>query len=102
VSRVSIGRFARLSGLTIKAPRHSAELKLLEAREVDPETGYRYYGLDQVEGVVRVRTLRGLDLPLDEIHVLLGDPDAGAERLKAHRERLRVPAGYRTELQVPI
>ena len=47
---MTIGRFARLTGLTVKALRHYDELGLLRPAAVDPETGYRLYGAEQVGG----------------------------------------------------
>jgi len=38
---MTIGRFARLTGLTVKALRHYDELGLLRPTAVDPDTGYR-------------------------------------------------------------
>jgi DNA-binding transcriptional MerR regulator len=38
---LSIGRFARLTGLTVKALRHYDELGLLRPAHVDGWTGYR-------------------------------------------------------------
>ena len=40
---MSIGRFARLTGLTVKALRHYDEVGLLRPAAVDPGTGYRSY-----------------------------------------------------------
>ena len=40
---LSIGRFARLTGLSIGALRHYHELGLLQPAAVDPMTGYRSY-----------------------------------------------------------
>lgn len=37
---LSIGRFAQLSGLTVRAVRHYGELGLLSPAWVDDETGY--------------------------------------------------------------
>ena len=45
---LSIGRFSRLSGLSVHALRHYDELGLLRPAEVDPETGYRRYASDQL------------------------------------------------------
>ena len=36
-----IGRFARVSGLTVKALRHYDEIGLFEPAYVDEESGYR-------------------------------------------------------------
>ena len=37
-----IGRFSRLTGLTVKALRHYSELGLLRPASIDPDTGYRF------------------------------------------------------------
>ena len=44
-----IGRFARLTELTVKALRHYAEIGLLEPARVDEATGYRFYALEQAD-----------------------------------------------------
>jgi DNA-binding transcriptional MerR regulator len=88
---LTIGRVARLSGLTAKALRHYDSLGVLRPAEVDEETGYRYYAREQVERARRIRILRELEVPLDEIRRILDDPGSAdaIERLTAHRERLR-------------
>jgi DNA-binding transcriptional MerR regulator len=86
---LSIGRFARLSGLTVKALRHYDELGLLRPAHVDSWTGYRWYERAQVQDAAAVRRLRGLRLPLDEIAALLPLDDASLrEALAVHRARL--------------
>ena len=44
-----IGRFARLTGLSVGALRHYDEVDLLRPTLVDPETGYPSYRRDQLE-----------------------------------------------------
>ena len=61
---LSIGRFARLSGLTVKALRHYDELGILRPTHVDSWTGYRWYEQAQVREAVAVRRLRALRVPL--------------------------------------
>ena len=86
---LSIGTFSRVSGLTIKALRHYAEIGLLEPARVDEWTGYRYYGLEQARMAEAIRRLRSLEVPLDEIRGLLGaDEPVVRERLAVHRARL--------------
>ncbi|WP_141393735.1 MerR family transcriptional regulator, partial [Brachybacterium alimentarium] len=46
---LSIGELAAASGLSPKALRMYAESGLLAPRRVDPFTGYRSYGADQIE-----------------------------------------------------
>lgn len=82
-----IGRFARVSGLTVRALRHYHELGLLEPARVDANTGYRLYALEQAEDAELIRRLRELGLPLGEIRAVLAGADA-LERLRGHRDRL--------------
>jgi DNA-binding transcriptional MerR regulator len=72
---VQIGRFARLTGLTVKALHHYDEIGLLRPAQVDPDTGYRSYAPEQVERAEAIRLLRKLEIPLDEIAMLLDDDD---------------------------
>ena len=61
---MTIGRFARITGLTVKALRHYDDVGLLRPAAVDPETGYRSYSSGQVRSAERIRMLRRLELPL--------------------------------------
>jgi DNA-binding transcriptional MerR regulator len=84
-----IGRFARLSGLTVKALRHYDAIGLLRPAFVDESSSYRYYALPQVREAEAIRRLRSLEVPLDEVAALLhADPATLRERLAVHRARL--------------
>jgi effector-binding domain-containing protein len=85
-----IGRFSTVCRLTVKALRHYDELGLLQPAVVDPESGYRYYSLTQASEAERIRALREIDMPLEEIRALLRERDSAAarERLERHRGRL--------------
>jgi DNA-binding transcriptional MerR regulator len=72
---ITIGRFARITGLTVKALRHYDEVGLLRPAAVDPETGYRSYSSGQVRRAERIRMLRRLELPLDDVATLLETED---------------------------
>jgi DNA-binding transcriptional MerR regulator len=83
-----IGRFSRLTGLTVKALRHYDELGLLRPAAVDPDTGYRSYSTAQVGRAEWIRTLRLLELPLDDIATLLEtDDSATIKRLLVDQQR---------------
>jgi DNA-binding transcriptional MerR regulator len=86
---MTIGRFARLSGLTVKALRHYDELGLLEPAAVDPETGYRSYAPSQLGRAEAIRRLRKLELPLDDVRTLLDTNDPAVVRsvLVDHQRR---------------
>ena len=86
-----IGRFARLCGLSVGALRHYDELGLLAPVRVDPDTGYRLYRRDQAATARTIAALRGLDLPLAEIAVIVRSAPS-QQRALLERGRSRVQA----------
>jgi DNA-binding transcriptional MerR regulator len=89
---MSIGRFSRLTGLTVKALRHYDEVGLLRPAAVDAETGYRSYGAEQVRRAETIRMLRRLELPLDDVRELLetADPQLVRRVLVDHQRRTAI------------
>jgi DNA-binding transcriptional MerR regulator len=90
---ISIGEFADVSRLSVKALRHYDELGLLRPASVDPSTGYRLYGWWQVPTARVIVMLRSLEMPLSEIRDVLdatgwGRPADAAAVVAAHRRRL--------------
>lgn len=87
---IPIGRFSKMTRLSIKALRLYDEIGLLEPAHVDPSSGYRYYELAQANRAEAVRILRSVDMPLAEIQAVLADTDPSSARatLLAHRDRL--------------
>ena len=90
-----IGRFARLSGLSIGALRHYDELDLLRPAEVDRFTGYRRYRREQLERARTIARLRDLELPIDEIREVLATDDPAEQRRRIGAHRSRCPVGAR-------
>ncbi len=88
---LAIGRFARLSGLSVGALRHYDELDLVRPARVDTFTGYRSYARDQLERARAIRRLRDLELPIEEIRVVLDedDPDRRRALLVVHFDRVQ-------------
>lgn len=68
---LTIGDFARAVRLSAKALRHYHRVGLLAPAVVDPRTGYRLYSPAQIADAQVVRTLRGLDVPVDAIREVL-------------------------------
>ena len=98
--RLSIGRFARLTGLSIGALRHYDELDLLRPAEVDRFTSYRSYATDQIEIGRAIARLRDLEVPLEEIRAVLGTDDPAEQRRRVADHATRVQA--RVDRQVHI
>jgi DNA-binding transcriptional MerR regulator/catechol 2,3-dioxygenase-like lactoylglutathione lyase family enzyme len=87
---MTIGRFARISGLSVHTLRHYDDVGLLAPAEVDPATGYRRYRRDQVRQARLIQALRWIDLPIEEIGAALFDEsgDTLTGILRRHRLRL--------------
>ncbi|MQY20452.1 MerR family transcriptional regulator [Nocardia macrotermitis] len=94
---VSIGAFARLAGLSPKALRLYADAGILVPERVDPESGYRWYGVGQVPVARHIAQLRRLDMPLATIGAVLAQPvDQRARGLSEYwDERERAFTGKR-------
>ena len=88
---VPIGRFSRVSRLSVKTLRFYDEMGLLRPAAVDPHSGYRYYNWDQLECAERIRLLRSLDLPLEEVREILQEPDPAVVQtlIERHKRRIR-------------
>jgi len=68
---LSIGAFASMTRLSIKALRLYDQLDLLQPRHVDPQSGYRFYGIDQLSSARMIRNMREMDMPLATIRQVL-------------------------------
>jgi DNA-binding transcriptional MerR regulator len=68
---LSIGTFANLTRLSIKALRLYDQLGILQPLHVDPQSGYRYYGNDQLPSAHMIRNMRDMDMPLATIRRVL-------------------------------
>ena len=97
---LSIGRFARLAGLSVGALRHYDEQDLLRPADIDRFTSYRRYRRGQLELARTIARLRDLELPLDEIREVLAmdDPAEQRRRLASHRARIEARTNRLTRL----
>jgi DNA-binding transcriptional MerR regulator len=82
---LTIGVFARRTGLSVSALRFYDGAGLLVPVEVDASSGYRRYDETQVEAAMLIRDLRRLDLSLAAIEGFLAAPGEARKRtLAAH------------------
>jgi DNA-binding transcriptional MerR regulator len=72
---LSIGDFSLMTHLSIKTLRYYHQVGLLEPVEVDPDTGYRHYGVEQLPTAQIIQRFRDLDMPIDEVKAVLAAPD---------------------------
>jgi DNA-binding transcriptional MerR regulator len=66
-NKFSIGQMARLHNIPVKTLRYYDEIGLFEPYEVDPQTGYRYYTLEQFKKLDIIVYLKMMGVPLKEI-----------------------------------
>jgi DNA-binding transcriptional MerR regulator len=87
---VSIGDFSRMTFLSVKALRHYHEVGLLPPAEIDSDTGYRRYQVEQVPTAQVIRRLRELGMSLDNIRAVIEAPDVRARNaaISAHLRRM--------------
>lgn len=100
---LSIGAFASLTRLSLKALRLYDQLNLLQPRWVDPQTGYRYYGEDQLNSARMIRNMREMDMPLATIRQVLAalaDSPSQAEALASDYAAMRVQQAEQIRAQV--
>jgi DNA-binding transcriptional MerR regulator len=84
----TIGEFAQLTEITVKALHHYDEVGVLRPAEVDPVTRYRRYAADQLRPALLLRALREADVPLSAV-TGVADPTTAVAALDRHRaERL--------------
>jgi protein phosphatase len=96
---LSIGDFARATGLTHKALRLYDDLGLLPPAEVDPFSGHRRYSPAQVEQARLVATLRLVGMPLVRIRSVLGcTPAAAAQEVEAYWCQVRADTASREDI----
>ena len=71
---MTIGAFAERTRLSAKALRLYDRLGLVRPVRTDPDSGYRFYSEDQVDGARLVALLRRLGMPLPVIADVVGKP----------------------------
>ncbi|MFC4410906.1 MerR family transcriptional regulator [Chungangia koreensis] len=64
---LSIGRMARLFGITSKTIKHYEEVGLLQPAYVNPDNGYRYYAYAQQQRLQQICLLRSFGVSLNDI-----------------------------------
>ncbi len=68
---LSIGEFSNICKVSTKTLRYYAEIGLLEPSEVNPENGYRYYAIEQLEKMLFINRLKSYSFSLDQIKAIM-------------------------------
>lgn len=97
--QLSIGDFARATGLTPKALRLYDDLGLVRPVRVDPFNGYRWYGPDQIEPARLVADLRLIGMPLARIGaVLTTGPETAAAEIASYWRQVEADTASRRQI----
>ena len=101
---LKIGDFSKLSRISIRMLRHYDEIGLMEPRVVDPATGYRYYGEDQLSVAGQIQSLKSMGFGLTVIREILnccGGPEEMEKFLRVKKKELEDQLGdIGTKLQL--
>ncbi len=68
---LSIGEFSKICQVSTKALRYYAEIGLINPEEINPENGYRYYSINQLETMLLIKRLKAYEISLEEIKSIL-------------------------------
>lgn len=78
---LSIGEFSNICKVSAKTLRYYAEIGLLLPQEINPESGYRYYSIDQLETMLLINRLKNYHFSLEEIKTVLEAEEIQEEKL---------------------
>lgn len=78
---VKIGDFSRLGRVSVVTLRHYDDLGLLTPAHTDPDSGYRYYAVEQLTRLHRILALKELGFSLEQIAQLL-PADVSADQMR--------------------
>lgn len=68
---LSIGEFSNICKVSAKTLRHYAKIGLILPEEINPENGYRYYSIEQLETMLFINRLKSYHFSLEEIKAIL-------------------------------
>ena len=78
---LSIGEFSNICKVSTKTLRYYAEIGLILPDKINPENGYQYYSIEQLEKMLLINRLKSYDFSLDEIKNILGSEESSDEKL---------------------
>jgi len=87
---LTIGDFSLMTHLSIKTLRYYHQVGLLEPTDIDPNTGYRHYRVEQIPTAQIIQRFRDLNMPIDEVKAVLAAPNLDTRNalIAAHLSRL--------------
>ena len=68
---LSIGEFSKICGVSTKTLRYYDEIGLINPDEINAESGYRYYSIEQLKRMLYINRLKSYHFSLEEIKTML-------------------------------
>lgn len=68
---LSIGEFSKICGVSTKTLRYYDEIGLINPDEINAESGYRYYSIEQLKRMLYINRLKSYHFSLEEIKMML-------------------------------
>ncbi|RCX16962.1 DNA-binding transcriptional MerR regulator [Fontibacillus phaseoli] len=78
---LSIGEFSNICKVSTKTLRYYAEIGLILPDEINPENGYRYYSIEQLETMLFINRLKSYNFSLEQIKTILESEESQDEKL---------------------
>lgn len=78
---LSIGEFSNICKVSTKTLRYYAEIGLILPDKINPENGYRYYSIEQLETMLFINRLKSYNFSLEEIKTILNSEELQDEKL---------------------
>lgn len=94
---LSIGEFSNICKVTTKTLRYYAEIGLILPDEINPENGYRYYSIEQLERMLFINRLKSYNLSLEEIKTILDSEELQDEQLYLALSRKKIQISHQLQ-----
>lgn len=78
---LSIGKFSKICEISTKTLRYYDEIGLIKPSEINPENGYRYYSIKQLETMLFINRLKQYNFSLEEIKIIIKSEELQDEML---------------------
>lgn len=95
--KLTIGKFAELTGVSVRTLHYYDEIGLLTPDFTDEATGYRFYGDRAFLRMREILFYRELDFPLKDIKDLLSSPNHNKQKALEGQKRLLILKKQRLE-----
>lgn len=78
---LSIGEFSKICKVSTKTLCYCAEIGLILPNKINPENGYRYYSIEQLETMLLINRLKSYYFSLEEIKDIMDSKEMQDEKL---------------------